>query len=231
VQRKVVQSYTIILIILKNLKMNKLILTGIILLSTLGVVAQVGIGTADPQATLDVVADNSDDAKADAILVPRMSVTELAAKDGAFLAAQNGSLVFVSAGSALAGKTSDINGVGFYYFDAPSLKWVAVGGGGDFNNPDITSLGKIVETITADTDYSSNTETFFELSTSTGAGGDLTITLPDTADNIGRFIVVANVGPKDIRITNSFSPTLSIIGDRSSTFFVSDGTYWIQSSN
>ena len=111
--------------------MNKLILTGIILLSTLGVMAQVGIGTADPQATLDVVADNTDAAKADAVLVPRFTVAELAAKDDAFLVAQNGSLVFITAGSGTAGKTIDIDGVGFYYFDATtSDRWVAVGGGG-----------------------------------------------------------------------------------------------------
>lgn len=162
-------------------------------------------------------------------MVPRLTAAELQAKDGAYLAAQNGALVFVESGTGGTAKTANVTGTGFYYYDAPNSVWVGVGGGGTFENPDVTNNGRLVETITAPiTDYSSNNETFFELSTS-GGPGSLTITLPNPADNVGRIIVVMNNGPKAIDVSNAFNFGLQIISNRS-TFYVSNGTTWVQSS-
>jgi hypothetical protein len=193
--------------------MNKLILTGIILLSTLGIMAQVGIGTADPQATLDVVADNSNPDKADAILVPRMSVTELAAKDDAFLVAQNGSLVFVTAGSGTAGKTSNINGVGFYYYDASSLIWVAVGGGG-------TAPANSIINVVAGDDPTYAGENIIVFSGAVGS-----FVFPDPADYTNRTINFVNAGTGTATFATNV-PNRSTCPVNRGTVFFSNGTGW-----
>jgi hypothetical protein len=176
--------------------MKKLILTGIILFSTFGVMAQVGIGTADPQATLDVVADNTDPAKADAVLVPRFTVAELAAKDAAYIGAQNGSLVFITAGSGTGGKTSNIDGVGFHYYDAPSEKWVAVGGGG----ANTASPARVTDSnVISNADLNgfviyTGTAAAFNLALLTDAVGGDTITFADANGSIS--VVGANPGTR-----------------------------------
>ncbi|MGL6129571.1 MAG: hypothetical protein ACRC05_20900, partial [Chryseobacterium artocarpi] len=45
---------------------------------------RVGINTTTPAATLDVVANTTDNARPDAVLVPRMSRAELEAKNNAY---------------------------------------------------------------------------------------------------------------------------------------------------
>ena len=106
-------------------------LVGLSAVSKAQTTGRVGINTTTPAATLDVVANTTDNARPDALLVPRMSRTQLAAKDAAYTAAQNGALTFVNTldGSA-AGKTVNVTATGFYYYDAPNSVWVAVGGGG-----------------------------------------------------------------------------------------------------
>ncbi|PWW25972.1 hypothetical protein [Chryseobacterium sp. AG844] len=113
--------------------MKKILLTAIMLvgLSAFSKAQQgrVGINTTTPAATLDVVANTTDPSRPDALLIPRLTRTELAAKNAAYTTAQNGALTFVSTldGTA-AGKTINVTATGFYYYDAPNSVWVAVGG-------------------------------------------------------------------------------------------------------
>lgn len=90
---------------------------------------RVGINTTTPAATLDVVANTTDNARPDALLVPRMTRAQLLAKDAAYIADQNGALAFVTTidGTATP-KTTNVTAVGFYYYDAPNSVWKAVGG-------------------------------------------------------------------------------------------------------
>ncbi|MDV7697265.1 hypothetical protein N6B72_10070 [Chryseobacterium soli] len=93
---------------------------------------RVGINTSTPAATLDVVATTTDATRPDALLVPRMTRAQLYAKDAAYLAAQDGALVFVNTidGTATT-KTANVTTAGFYYYDGRSTNtWIAVGGGG-----------------------------------------------------------------------------------------------------
>lgn len=92
---------------------------------------RVGINTSAPAATLDVVATTTDATRPDALLVPRMTRAQLYNKDAAFLAAQDGALVFVTTidGTATT-KTANVTASGFYYYDGRSTNtWIAVGGG------------------------------------------------------------------------------------------------------
>lgn len=65
---------------------------------------RVGINTTTPAATLDVTANTADATRPDALLVPRMTEDQLAAKNAAYVdgtagtpSAQNGALVYVTA--------------------------------------------------------------------------------------------------------------------------------------
>lgn len=86
----------------------------------------VGIANALPATTLDV-AGKIDATTPDGVLIPRFSVTQLAAKDAAYSSLHNGTLVFVTSGVGSSGKTSDILGAGIYYYDGFLSKWRRVG--------------------------------------------------------------------------------------------------------
>lgn len=86
----------------------------------------VGIANNLPASTLDV-AGKIDATTPDGVLIPRFSVTQLAAKDAAYGTPQNGTLVFVTSGIGSSGKTSDILGAGLYYYDSFASKWRRVG--------------------------------------------------------------------------------------------------------
>lgn len=90
--------------------------------------AQVGVNTADPKATFDIQGAPTDVTKTDGIIVPRITGNQLKAKDGLYLAAQTGSMVYVTAAAAPAtAKTVNITTAGYYYFDGAVWQRVANG--------------------------------------------------------------------------------------------------------
>ncbi|RNA62862.1 hypothetical protein D1631_13430 [Chryseobacterium nematophagum] len=163
--------------------------------TVLGVFAfgQVGVNTNTPQSTLDVVGTTTA-TKADGVLIPRFTVTELAAKDAAYGASQNGVLVFVTSGVGSAGKTSDITGTNFYYYDSPTSKWKVAGGGGsasvNFNVTDEKTDNYTV--LPADN--------FIKLNINTT---DKTLTLPTSGISVGKTIYVSNIGLQNVEISPS----------------------------
>ncbi|NQX86710.1 MAG: hypothetical protein HRT67_12535 [Flavobacteriaceae bacterium] len=79
--------------------------------------SQIGVGTVDPKATLDVVGDADTAASADGIIAPRLTGDQLRAKT-AYSSAQTGTLVYItSPDSAPSGVTVNVNAAGYYYFD------------------------------------------------------------------------------------------------------------------
>ncbi|MFD2907168.1 hypothetical protein ACFSX9_00325 [Flavobacterium ardleyense] len=103
--------------------MKKVIL-GLFVLGTVGLYAQVGIDTTSPEASLDIVAKNptGSNTSVEGLLIPR--VDRLRAQS--MVDVPNSTLIYVnnSATGTLTGQTSNMDAVGFYYYDAPSLKWV-----------------------------------------------------------------------------------------------------------
>lgn len=108
---------------MKNIKLNILLL----FVFTILVNGQVGINTDTPKATLEVK-KSSTTGTADGVLIPTFTVTELATKDSDYSSDQNGVMIFISEGTGSSGKTQNIFGAGFYYYDADSELWVATGG-------------------------------------------------------------------------------------------------------
>ncbi|MDR4952402.1 hypothetical protein REB14_09480 [Chryseobacterium sp. ES2] len=87
---------------------------------------RVGINTTTPAATLDVVANTTDNARPDALLVPRMTAAELSSKDdtsGTYGAPQNGAIVYITSGTGTGARKVKITGPGFYYFDNSVPEW------------------------------------------------------------------------------------------------------------
>jgi hypothetical protein len=107
--------------------MKKILFSIALIASGLVASAQVGVGTTNPQVSLQV--DRSTVATdADGVLVPRVTVAELNAKATAYGANQNGTLVFVNNLTGTAeNETSNVRSIGFYYYDATADKWIGVG--------------------------------------------------------------------------------------------------------
>ena len=81
-------------------------------------IAQVGINTQNPKATLHV-AKKTELTFADGIIPPRISGDSLRLKDNAYTFDQNGAIVFVSSPVTTASiKTEDVESVGFFIYDA-----------------------------------------------------------------------------------------------------------------
>ncbi|WP_449400832.1 hypothetical protein [Chryseobacterium wanjuense] len=92
--------------------------------------AQVGINTANPQASLDVVGNGSNTSFKDGIIAPRVSKQQLASKvAGTYGSGQNGALVYVTDITTPSGVTpslvqvANVNTTGYYYFNG--ILWVA----------------------------------------------------------------------------------------------------------
>lgn len=111
--------------------MKKILLTATILLGMTALVnaqqGRVGVNTATPAATMDIIANATDAAQPDALLVPRLTRAQLNAKAASYTVVQDGGLVFVTTLDGTAtGQTAAVIARGFYYFDGPTLTWVAL---------------------------------------------------------------------------------------------------------
>ena len=101
---------------------------------------QVGINTNAPKATMDINAKRanvdgtgaiSDNTKTIGLLAPRLTRAELTANTATYNADQAGALIYVtdiSGGDVLAPRTN-VTAVGYYYYDADTNLWKAVGSG------------------------------------------------------------------------------------------------------
>lgn len=91
-------------------------LTLFIIFFTQILIAQIGIGTTAPNATLDIISSNqATPASTDGILIPR--VDDFPATNP--LAAQNGMLIFLTT-------TSGSNVPGFYYWNHATTSWIGI---------------------------------------------------------------------------------------------------------
>jgi hypothetical protein len=176
--------------------------------------AQVGVGTQTPVTTLDVSvgATPTNLATGNGITVP--SVTE--ASTTAVAGTNEGHMVY------------DTTQKAFYYWNAGTSAWTAVGGGG---GPDFTlgSGGILDVDVIATPDLSANTANNVLNITESGAGpGSTNITLPTPATNAGRIIVIINGGAKGINVLGA--PAGIVASSLSGTFFCT-GVQWVKSGN
>ncbi|WP_267406195.1 MULTISPECIES: hypothetical protein [unclassified Chryseobacterium] len=102
--------------------------------------SQVGINTASPKATFDVVGKPAMATAADGVIAPRLTGDQLKAKDAVYLADQTGALVYVTQAVTTASpKTAKVDKPGYYMFNGETWKF-AFGG----NNDDDIVIGELV---------------------------------------------------------------------------------------
>ncbi|MBV8328656.1 hypothetical protein [Chryseobacterium sp.] len=212
--------------------MKKFLLTATMLvcLSALSKAQQgrVGINTTTPAATLDVVGTPTDATKPDAVLVPRLTRAQLIAKDAVYVAAQNGALAFVTTidGTASA-KTTNVNTIGFYYYDATNSVWVAVGGGGASTPQRYEVIRGNVVTVNAATYSVLPTDNV--VVTTFNSGVQITLpTLTNTAADIGRVVKIINNNTAASGLTFAGAPALGnlTVNQNRGIEFVWTGTVW-----
>ena len=104
--------------------MKKILLSAAIIAASFTTYAQVGVGTTDPKATLDVVGDAATATSLDGIIAPRISGDDLGTKT--YGPAQLGAIVYVTVlATTPAGQTVNVTSNGYYFFD--SLVWQKIG--------------------------------------------------------------------------------------------------------
>ncbi len=82
--------------------------------------AQVGINTENPSATLDVVGKPTDPNIIDGVIAPRLTGTELKAKDALYISEQTGAIVYVTQAlipADTSAKTINVTSAGYFYFN------------------------------------------------------------------------------------------------------------------
>lgn len=100
---------------MKNKMKSKLLLSAGALIFSMNIFAQVGINTATPQGTLDVVGKPTDPSVLDGVVLPRLTGVQLKAKT--YTAAQTGAFVYVTvADPSPSGQTVNVVAAGTYFF-------------------------------------------------------------------------------------------------------------------
>ena len=114
--------------------MKKLLLCAAFIAASFTGIAQVGVGTTSPKATLDVVGAAAVAATVDGVIPPRLTADQLIAKTG-YTADQTGAIVYVSLAPTVAttGTTENVVVKGYYYFDGTEWQSLDAKGSGTGN--------------------------------------------------------------------------------------------------
>ena len=168
---------------MKHLK--KHFFAALLFAASLTTFAQVGIGTQNPAASLDIVGDPTNSAAMDGVIYPQLTGNQLRTK--AYTPTQMGAMVYVTAAdTAPAGQTINVTTTGYYAFDG--TVWIP-----SSIRPADIPRGLDVTTVTTTGDYMVQpTDVFIEFAgsvrsiTSTGASSFAVITFPPNMP-IGRI--------------------------------------------
>ena len=128
----------------------------------------VGVNTAEPKVTLDVLGNPSNTSLADGMRAPQLSLAQLNAKT-AYTATQTGAMVYVTdiTGGSTVPATSLVSNLGYHYFDGS--KW----------QPMAAKSGSVLFTASLGTGAGGTTNATIT------AGAFNTVPLPNVTKNIG----------------------------------------------
>lgn len=186
--------------------------------------AQVGINTTTPSSTFDV-SKSSVSTVPDGVLVTRMTGDELKAKDALYLANQNGTLVYVTAVSAVTTpKTINVKTSGFYYYDNSISKWVGLVKDNNFPKffymPSVLIDTKTLGPKTLDLYAIYYAQFNSPLVSSVGPTGKIPTLPKDQLEYYVTYFDVALIDKKTISIDASGLMTYTVIGNASDASFM-----------
>ena len=185
---------------MKHLK--KHFFAALLFAASLTTFAQVGIGTQNPAASLDIVGDPTNSAAMDGVIYPQLTGNQLRTK--AYTPTQMGAMVYVTAAdTAPAGQTINVTTTGYYAFDG--TVWIP-----SSIRPADIPRGLDVTTVTTTGDYMAQpTDVFIEFAgsvesvTSTGTSSFAVTTFPPNMP-IGRiFHLYHNAALQYLHISRS----------------------------
>lgn len=142
----------------------------VILLSTnLYLHSQVGINTTNPQATLDIVAEDTTTAK-DGVMPPRLTKQQLASKvAGTYGVAQTGIMIYISDVTTPTGitpslgQTTGIENIGYYFFNGSIWKNVAGNSVNIYNADGSLTGSRVVNQASNPLSFNGNTVNSFSI--------------------------------------------------------------------
>ena len=202
--------------------LKKQLITGLFIITGMLSFAQVGVGTTTPTTSLDVVGANHTTApgalaSADGVSVPRVT-TDMTGTPVA--GTTTGQLVY----------STHATSTGYYLWDGSSWEPLVPAATPAFS---VGSGGILTVTLNGtNNDFSANTtNNVFQITPNVSAGfqNDV-ITLPTPANNVGRIILIKNVGGKGIVVGNAFNSVSEILSTRAGAF-ICDGVHWVNAHN
>ncbi len=215
------------------------ILSGIIFLTGGMAYSQVGINTETPKATIDIVANKTDETTAEGIIAPRLTLAQLISKDAKYTTNQAGVIVYLSdvLGTTTT-KTANIDEIGYYYFDGAlwqpfdSTKngWSITGNSGTSSNTDFLGTTDAADLVVKTNDIKRMT-----IAAATGNVGIGTLAphasaiLDISASNKSvRVPNVALTGSTDVTTVPNPQKGMIVYNTTQNQFAYFNGTQWTQ---
>jgi hypothetical protein len=150
--------------------------------------SQIGINTANPITSLDVVAKNSDGSTAEGILPPRLTGDQLRAGDFRYSSAHAGTIVYVTSPvTSITSKTNRVDSQGLYYFDGTIWQKLMLGDEKTLNSKNIGDIKTSVKKTDHAGWYLLDGRSISVLSTASqtaAASLGFTDNLPDSRDRV-----------------------------------------------
>lgn len=187
---------------------------------------QIGINTAVPIASLDIVAKRSDGSTAEGVLPPRLSGDEIKAGDAQYTESHAGTIIYATAGVKVAsGKTANITAAGLYYYDGKIWQRMLQGDPRKLNSQSAGDIKNSMHPSDHSGWYLLNGRSVSSLPSSaqtSAAGLGFTVNIPDAADRIlktrnGAELLGSEGGNNKMTITRSNLPDINLIGVVSGT--------------
>ncbi|PQA90678.1 hypothetical protein B0A69_20335 [Chryseobacterium shigense] len=188
--------------------------------------AQIGINTPMPIASLDIVAKRTDGSTAEGVLPPRLSGEEIKAGDSQYTENHAGTIVYASAAVRVpSSKTANITAAGLYYYDGKMWQRMLPGDPRKLNPQSAGDIKNSMQPSDHNGWYLLNGRSVSSLPSSaqtSAAGLGFTTSLPDAADRVlktrnGAELLGSQGGNNNMTITRSNLPDINLIGVVSGT--------------